>query len=159
MINCYFNSTNSQVHSPIIGYLGDSYPIYGPFGYANANSSTSGIKRMASSYKLRSITSRTSTPSNPSLTSSQYGPAFDSTYPLGSFLEDYDYNAANGDLDAYNGRWCVTPEYPQGTYAYFVATDSSGGPAYPYVAIGSYFGKVASTSKTNTASSSATTYF
>jgi hypothetical protein len=25
------------------------------------------------------------------------------------------------DLDEYNGRWCVTPEFPNGTYAYFVA--------------------------------------
>ncbi|MGA9777669.1 MAG: YHYH protein [Limisphaerales bacterium] len=36
------------------------------------------------------------------------------------------------DLDEYNGRWCVTPEFPNGTYAYFVAIDSNGVPIFPY---------------------------
>ena len=138
MISCFFDATNSAAHSPIIGYIGDSYPIYGPFGYANANNSASGIKRMKSSYTLRNITDRTSTPFNSSLTSSQYGPAIDSSHPLGSYFEDYQYIPANGDLDAYNGRWCVTPEYPQGTYAYFVSTDSFGNATFPYT-IGPYY--------------------
>ena len=25
----------------------------------------------------------------------------------------------NGDLDEHNGRFCITPEFPEGTYAYF----------------------------------------
>lgn len=41
-------------------------------------------------------------------------------------------------MDVYNGRFCVTPEYPQGTYAYFIATDSNLNPVYPFVA-GPYF--------------------
>src|SRR5262249_4848195 len=36
------------------------------------------------------------------------------------------------DLDEYNGRFCVTPEFPNGTYAYFVSINSSGSPAFPY---------------------------
>jgi hypothetical protein len=36
------------------------------------------------------------------------------------------------DLDEYNGRFCVTPDFPGGTYAYFVAIDAGGVPAYPY---------------------------
>lgn len=44
-------------------------------------------------------------------------------------------------MDEYNGRWCVTPEFPSGTYAYFVATDSSGDPAYPFVIGPYYYGK------------------
>jgi hypothetical protein len=36
------------------------------------------------------------------------------------------------DLDEFNGRWCVTPEFPGGTYAYFVAIGSNGAPVFPY---------------------------
>jgi hypothetical protein len=36
------------------------------------------------------------------------------------------------DLDEYNGRWCVTPEFPNGTYAYFVSMASNGTPTFPY---------------------------
>jgi hypothetical protein len=36
------------------------------------------------------------------------------------------------DLDELNGRWCVTPEYPGGTYAYFTTIDANGRPVYPY---------------------------
>ena len=53
-------------------------------------------------------------------------------YPEGTFIEDYIYEAALGDLDTHNGRYCVTPEYPDGTYAYFLTTTSGGEPQYPY---------------------------
>jgi hypothetical protein len=36
------------------------------------------------------------------------------------------------DLDEYNGRWCVTPEFPNGTYAYFVSMATNGVPVFPY---------------------------
>ena len=36
------------------------------------------------------------------------------------------------DLDELNGRWCVTPEFPQGTFAYFTTIDANGTPVYPY---------------------------
>ncbi len=52
--------------------------------------------------------------------------------------EDYEYVSGLGDLDYYNGRYCVTPEYPSGTYAYFVSVNSSYVPQYPYI-IGPYF--------------------
>ena len=47
-------------------------------------------------------------------------------------LEDYAYLGDLGkvqgrefDLDEFNGRWCVTPEFPRGTYAYFTAIDAA----------------------------------
>ena len=65
-----------------------------------------------------------------------------SDFPLGSFIEDYDYTA-DGDLDMYNGRFCKTPEYPNGVYAYFCTIgDQDGGtspfrtsrpPEFPYI--------------------------
>jgi len=44
------------------------------------------------------------------------------------------------DLDEYNGRYCVTPEFPGGTYAYFVAILADGTPAYPYNIGMGYYG-------------------
>ena len=38
---------------------------------------------------------------------------------MGTYIEDYEYVEGLGDLDQYNGRFCVTPEYPNGVYAYF----------------------------------------
>ena len=53
-------------------------------------------------------------------------------YLLGDLVEDYIYDSTVGTLDAYNGKFDVTPEYPNGTYAYFMTEDSNGNPVYPY---------------------------
>lgn len=53
-------------------------------------------------------------------------------YLRGDLVSDYIYDSATGTLDEYNGKFAVTPEYPNGTYAYFMTEDSSGNPAYPY---------------------------
>jgi hypothetical protein len=103
-------TTSSSSHSPLIGYMFDSYPIYGPYGYSSANDSTSSIKRMVSGYSTRSITLRTSLANGTVLSSNYYGPPVNTTYPLGSYLQDYEYMSTSGDLDEYNGRWCATPE-------------------------------------------------
>ena len=39
-----------------------------------------------------------------------------------------------------NSRFCVTPEYPNGTYAYFVTIDDNLNPAYPYTPGPYYYG-------------------
>jgi hypothetical protein len=60
--------------------------------------------------------------------------SLDGSWPLGIFVEDYTYSKNNGGtLDQRNGRFCVTPEYPNGTYAYFATEDDSGNPEYPYI--------------------------
>ena len=59
-------------------------------------------------------------------------------YLRGDLVEDYIYEEGLGTLDEYNGKFAVTPEYPNGTYAYFMTEDSSGNPVYPY-AIGPKF--------------------
>jgi len=159
---CLFNSTDSSKHSPIIGFAFDGYPIYGSFGYSSATNASSGIKRMISGYKTRSMTTRTSlTTGGATLTSAQSGPDVSATYPLGYFLPDYEYNSSFGDLDAYNGRLCVTPEYPSGTYAYFVTTDVSAVPAYPYILGPNFYGTVITESYRGTATpdETVTTYF
>lgn len=124
--------TDSRRHSPIIGFALDGFPVYGPWG------ENGGLKRMRSSYRLRNIAVRDHWPDGTQLAPGQYGPPVNPDYPLGSFVEDYEYVAGAGDLDQFNGRTAVTAEYPTGTYAYFLATDSAGKPAFPYL-IGSQF--------------------
>ena len=53
-------------------------------------------------------------------------------YLIGDLTSDYIYDSSVGTLDEYNGKFAPTPEYPNGTYAYFMTEDSSGDPAYPY---------------------------
>ena len=131
----------STAHSPIIGWALDGYPVYGPYGYSTAMSSSSTIKRLTSSYQLRSITTRTTLPDGS--VSSPAGPNVSATFPLGMYVEDYQYMSGSGDLDTMNGRFCVTPEYPSGTYAYFLATDNTGTPAFPYIFNAYYYGVIA----------------
>lgn len=126
-------------HSPIIGFAFDGYPIYGPWGYANANG---GLRRMRSGYRLRGIKQRTHWPDGTALTPGQHGPPVNDQFPLGAFIEDYEYAAGAGDLDEFNGRFVKTPEYPKGTYAYFLTTDAIGRLAFPYLLARQYYGRV-----------------
>lgn len=81
-----------------------------------------------------------------------YGPLVSTAYALGRYIGDYDYLGDRGrvqgvdfDLDKYNGRQCVTPEFPNGTYAYFVAIDASGNTAFPHLLGKQYYGTANST--------------
>lgn len=118
-----------QVHSPIIGYALDGYPVYGPFGWDREGR----VVRMHSSYRLRTAKDRRTLPSGVTLTPAQQGPAVSADFPAGTFVEDYEYLDGGGELDRHNGRFAVTPEYPQGTYAYFLSTHDDGTLAYPYL--------------------------
>jgi hypothetical protein len=147
---CLYNQADSLNHSPIIGYAFDGFPVYGAYSYTNTNG-TGPIKRMKSSYVVTTATTRTN------------GPPMNTTYPAGCFLEDYTYTANSGDLDQRNGRFCVTPEYPNGTYAYFVTIDASLTPSFPYTFYGTYYGTVQAgntgqNSGHNTISETVTTY-
>lgn len=114
-------------HSKIIGFALDGYPIYGPYGYSVATDPTSSVVRMVSGYELK-------------LPSYRIGLVSDlNTYPMGMFIEDYEF-IGNGTLDRHNGRYCITPDYPNGTYAYFVTVSSAGTPVYPYVLGDTYYG-------------------
>lgn len=139
---CLYDDGAETVHAPIIGYAFDGYPIYGAYAYSNTNG-TGAIKRMESSYQLRNITTRTTLPDGTVLSPSQYGPAVSSNYPLGYYIEDFEYVTGSGDLDEHNGRFCITPEYPSGIYAYFVTIDAQLNGVYPYVLGPTYYGTVA----------------
>jgi hypothetical protein len=130
---------NPTVHSPLIGFAYDGFPIYGAYGYANTDG-TGGIVRMKSSYQLRNITTRTTYADGTTVTA---GPAVSTTYPLGYFKEDYEYIAHPSEpsyLDVHNGRFCVTPEYPAGIYCYFATVDANHNSAYPYAVGPTFYG-------------------
>lgn len=129
---------NASQHSPLIGFAYDGFPIYGAYGYANTDG-TGGIARIKSSYSLRSISVRTHYADGSNVTD---GPAVNTTYPLGHYQEDYEYvvNSGQDYLDEHNGRFCVTPEYPAGTYCYFATVDANWNSAYPYAVGPTYYG-------------------
>ena len=129
-------------HSPILGWSMDGYPIYGPYGYSDPRNAGSLVKRMESGYRLRAIATRASLPDwalgyHPNipqqLPAAQQGPPVNERFPLGRYVEDYEFVASGGDLDAFNGRTTVTPDFPNGTYAYFVTLKADGTPAFPYI--------------------------
>ena len=128
-------------HSPILGYMFDGYPLYGPYGFSDTNG-TGSIRRMVSGYVKRNITTRTTLPDGTVLPPNQWGPNVSTQYPLGCFKEDYELNTNGADLDSHNGRFCITPEYPNGIYAYFITIDSLGEPVYPYIIGNTFYGEV-----------------
>ena len=75
-----------------------------------------------------------------SLPAAQQGPPVNERFPLGRYIEDNEFVTGLGDLDAFNGRTTVTPEYPTGTYAYFVTINDDGSPAFPYILGLQYYG-------------------
>lgn len=127
-------------HSPLIGYAYDGFPIYGAYGYKNTDG-TGGIVRMKSSYSLRSITARSTYYTGATVAA---GPAVSAAFPLGMYREDYQFTTPTASqtdyLDIHNGRFCKTPEYPAGTYAYFCTVDSNHNSTYPYVVGPTFYG-------------------
>ena len=112
----YFND-NGGGHSPIIGWAYDGCPIYGPFGLADIDDIQSASVRLKTSYKLDTTKVVNRPPT--------------SLYQAGYFIEDYSYDSS-GDLDEHNGRFCKTPEFEEGVYAYFAAVDELNDPQFPY---------------------------
>ncbi len=136
---------DSSMHSPLIGFAYDGFPIYGVYGYKNTDG-TGGITRMKTSYFLRTPSTR------------ENGPDVN-TYPMGYFKEDFEYVNQNGEdyLDEHNGRFCVTPEYPDGTYAYFATVDENWNSKYPYVVGPTFYGQ-AQNRKVNSVTEATTVY-
>ena len=118
----------STDHSPILGWAYDGNPIYGPYGYSQRAGGV--VRQLTSGYRLNLTTGRP--PVN--------------LFPEGFFVEDYTYYRVTDEtvLDENNGRFCVTPEFPNGTYAYFTTitdgvADGTGPfagykrPTFPYI--------------------------
>lgn len=180
--NTYAEATTTPVHSPILGWGFDGYPVYGPYGYSSPLDASSAVRRMVSGFVKRdgthgtddlAVTSRVSLPNwavaaqnrtGTALAAAQQGPAVSTQRPLGYYQEDYDYLGDHGylpgtdfDLNVYNARYCVTPEYPQGTWAYFVTMDSANASFFPYT-IGPQYAGVASGGSVSSIIESVTDY-
>lgn len=158
--NLYDEQTSTPRHSPILAWVRDGLPLYGPYGYSSPSDAGSGVRRMISGFTIRNgqsgtanltTTGRTAIPlwASRAYGSSvnQSGPAVSTTYPLGRYLEDNDYLGDLGftlgthfDLNEYNVRYCVTPEFPGGTWAYFLCIAADGTPVFPYQVGRSYYG-------------------
>lgn len=135
---------NPSQHSPLLGFAYDGFPIYGAYAYTNVNG-TGAITRMKSSYQLKSQTTRTNGPAVGQVIGTQ-------TFFNGYFREDYEYISHPTDptyLDSHNGRFCITPEYPNGIYCYFTTVDANHNSAYPYVVGPTFYGNVVAATVTS----------
>ncbi|MCF8259688.1 MAG: YHYH protein [Melioribacteraceae bacterium] len=108
----------SSTEMTLIGYAADGFPVYYKYGYSSASDSSSGVKVLTSSYRLKSGTR----------------PGDGVTAPCGEYTgvysADFEFVEGLGDLDEANGRTGVTPEYPMGTYYYVVTDDFPNIPRY-----------------------------
>ncbi|MFM1877761.1 MAG: hypothetical protein RLZZ241_627 [Bacteroidota bacterium] len=108
----------------LVGWASDGFPVYARYGYSDPNDSKSGTKALTPSYRLKTEPDA----NRPNvLTALIGGPGQGTTYPntpipMGAFTQDYEYVEGLGDLDRCNGRFGVTPEFPEGIY-YYVVTD------------------------------------
>ena len=184
----------NSTHSPIIGWVLDGLPIYGPYGYNSPMDPASDIRKMVTGYQKRdgvngstslTFTGRTTLPqwmarndssvSSTTLATNRYGPDVNATYTLGHYLEDYAYKGdltglalydgtgvfnanTHFDLNEYNVRYCVTPEFPEGTWAYFTCIEDDGTPEFPYN-IGRYYFGAPQGDRVNSIPSEATIVF
>ena len=128
----------SENHSPIIGWAYDGHPIYGPYGYITKEGGL--VSKLRSGYVEEAVKKE----NRPSV----------AIFPPEFFVEDFTFKPKNEDtvLDQNNGRFCVTPEYPNGTYAYFATIDSIVSqtapfngffkPTFPYFIGNTFYGRV-----------------
>ncbi len=157
-------------HSPIVGYAFDGNPIYGPYGYSTKfkgnwnsqfsysagdivrNNRTANVFYVALQDNVNTpLTNieywRLAMPTEPyQVMRSSYklseAQRSNSTFPDGTYIEDFEYVAGLGDLDQHNGKFCnETPDYPGGTYAYFITVDPDdiNLPRYPYILGPTYY--------------------
>ena len=130
---------SSQVRRLVSGHV----PRDGSFGTANLT--LTGRHSLAPWAALFHTFTATLGSSDYPLPAGSYGPDVSASFPIGWYAEDFDYLGDRGytqgihfDLDKPNGRICVTPEFPGGTYAYFIPIDAVGAPAFPF-SIGRYW--------------------
>ena len=110
----------------LVGWASDGFPVYAGYGYTNANDSSSGIKNLQPSWKLKAVGDE----NRPDTLTVPVGPDGTSSpnihIAMGAFTQDFEYVEDYGDLDECNGRVGVTPEFPEGIY-YYMVTDE-----FPY---------------------------
>ncbi len=139
----YGYSIANNATSPVRRMVSGHVPRDGSFGTANL--ATAGRHSLAPWAALFHTFTATLGSSDYPLAAGSYGPDVSASFPIGWYAEDFDYLGDRGytqgihfDLDKPNGRICMTPEFPGGTYAYFIPIDANGAPAFPF-SIGRYW--------------------
>lgn len=94
-----WDKVDKTTHSPIVGWAFDGFPIYGSFAWDDAGD----VTEMTSSFRLK---------------------AGADGY---NGIDDFEYVEGLGTLDACNGRFAKTPEFPNGTYAYYSTRHNGAG--------------------------------
>jgi hypothetical protein len=168
-----FSENPNGRHSPLLGWMNDGYPIYGPYAYGHPSDTNSAVRRMVTGFLVRDgqngtlnipSVGRTTLPDwaarfqgiGPALTINQQGPTH-ADIPAPYYMEDYafkgdlpgfDFYDGTGtfsesqhyDLNEQNVRFCITPDFPNGTWAYFTCIAANGAPVFPYNVAVQYFG-------------------
>jgi hypothetical protein len=97
----------------LVGWASDGFPIYSIYGHADPEDGESAMAEMRSSYQT--------------VDAPGAGRPSTDDFALGHFEQDWVYVEGSGDLDQCNGRYGVTPEFPEGIYHYHITQ------TYPFV--------------------------
>ncbi len=106
-------NNNAASSMTLVGWATDGFPIYSVYGHSDVTDLSSSVVEMKSSYKT--------------VDSPGAGRPDVADFPLGHFIQDWQYADGSGDLDECNGRFAVTPEFPNGIYHYYITN------TYPFV--------------------------
>lgn len=104
----------SKTQMLLLGWAADGFPIYASLGHADPEDASSPLVKMRSSYQLK----KGNRPDGNQGPGGKYD---------GYYTQDYEYIPGLGDLDECQGRFGVTPEYPQGIYHYCITDE------FPYL--------------------------
>lgn len=104
---------NDSESITLVGWASDGFPLYARYGYEDPSDPTSAVVAMASGYEVKE-------------TPDENRPSVD-VFGMGAFTQDHEFTGS-GDLDECNGRFGVTPEFPDGVYHYYVSDDFPFGP-------------------------------
>jgi hypothetical protein len=88
----------------LVGYAADGFPVYASYGFKDPMDAKSDVIKVKSGYKVK----EGQRPDGPK------------GYYDGTFVQDFEHVEGYGDLDEHNGRFGVTPEYPEGIYHYYL---------------------------------------
>ncbi len=108
------DNLGSQGDVTLIGWAVDGFPMYARVGYSDPTDATSDVVIMQPSW----TTTASAAADRPSI----------DVYALGAFTQDWEYVGGFGDLDECNGRFGVTPEFPEGIYHYYLTDSFPFGP-------------------------------
>lgn len=98
--------TGGRPRVVLVGWAADGFPIYGPWIQPDPADPAS-VRPAVTGYRLRAG-ERAGGP----------GGRHDGTY-----VQDWEFVPGAGDLDECNGRWGLTPDFPQGIYHYVLTEE------------------------------------